>query len=210
MKRYGLVISLLLVSSVSFAQHKKDEKLVSLKLGFSTTGLLLNALGKVDLTSQDSFTIGNISTSSRPALSATFDYSLTDRLSLGGIFSHQVFSGTITDYAGVVRGKTIGIDQIDFKLKRTYLGVIPKIHWAINNEDLDIYSGIRLGFLLWTSDVNVNEQNFKALDAFKGGRLALGLVPIGATIYLNQDLGLNADISIGAPYVFSIGVNYRF
>ena len=210
MKKYYLFVSVLIIGSTSFAQHKKEQKLVSVRLGFSGTGLLIKAIGKADLFSKDSFSVGNISTSKRPAISAAFDFSLTDRLSLGGIFSHQVFSGEINDYKGVVGGKTFVINHIDFKLKRTYIGAIPKIHWAVKNEDFDFYSGVRVGYLLWTSDVNVNEHDFKALDAFKGGRIALGIVPLGANLYLNQNLGLNAEISVGAPYIFGIGINYRF
>ena len=100
MKKYYLFVSVLIISSTSFAQHKKEQKLVSVRLGFSGTGLLIKAIGKADLFSKDSFSVGNISTSKRPAISAAFDFSLTDRLSLGGIFSHQVFSGEINDYKG--------------------------------------------------------------------------------------------------------------
>lgn len=210
MKKFYFSFVLLLVCTLAMAQNTEGDRVISLKAGFSTTGLAINNIDKVNIFDSDSFNIGSVNAEKNPAISATFDYAITDRFSLGGIFSTQSFTGNITDYKGVVNGDTFILNDINFKLNRMYLGVVPKLHWSANNDKVDFYSAVRVGFVFWVNKIDIDNDKFKALDSFKGGRPAVGAVPIGVNIYFTDSFGANAELSIGAPYIFSLGGCYKF
>ena len=210
MKKTTLILVSLLCSGVLTAQNLESQKVVSLKAGFSLTGFIISNIGDVTLNESDSFSIGSINTENSPAITGTFDYALTDMFSIGAMFSYQSFVGSATDYNAVVGGDSVSIPNVDFKLRRIYFGATPKIHWIQDNDRIDVYAGIRFGVVLWNNDINSGDKEFKALDQITIQRPVVGLVPIGVNVYFNEDFGANLETALGAPYVFSLGINYRF
>jgi hypothetical protein len=214
MKKIILSTFILFALNTIQAQQLKGQKVASVKLGFSATGLMINAIGSGSNNSGsnggDVFTIEGVTTNKFPAISATFDYGITDMFSIGGLASYQAFSGTISNYIGIEGKDTISLPKIDFNLRRIYVGFIPKIHWKTENDNTDLYSAVRVGYVLWANHIEAQNNKIDALNNFNGGRPAIGIVPIGVNFYFNEYFGGNAELAIAAPYLLSIGACYRF
>ena len=85
-------MSLLLTLGVT-AQTEKGQMVVGANVGFSLTGGLI----RTALNVSDS-TIGSFETSVTPAIAVNFDYAVSDKFSIGVLYSFQSFSGSVTDY----------------------------------------------------------------------------------------------------------------
>mgnify|MGYP001563658455 CR=1 FL=1 len=209
MKRITQLSIILLFSIASMAQTQEGEKVVSVKMGFSATGALIKGIGNSSDLDLDSIGTGDVSVSGLPALSASFDYGFSENFSLGALISYQAFSGSVRDYK-FSNEDSFKVEDFNFNLKRIYLGIEPKLHWGGSNEKIDLYSGLRIGYILWVNNIETTDNNFDLFDRFNVGRPSVALVPLGGNIYFNEDTGANFEIAIGAPYLFSLGVQHKF
>ena len=210
MKKINLLLIALLVSGSLFAQNQSGEKVVSLNFGYSFTGGLIKALGDADVASTDSFGVNSIDVTTLPAISLAFDYGIGEVFSIGAMYSFQSFSGQINDYTWVDENFDTRTESIDFGLTRNNIVLLPRFHYKLDNDKIDLYSGLRLGYLFWGGEVESTDPNFDDFDAFAGGRPTFGLVPLGGRFYFNDNIGANFELALGAPYVASVGAQYRF
>ena len=212
MKKITLLITILSVAFFSYGQTKSGEKVASINLGYSLTGGLINALDEADTDdiSSDSFGLNGLNVNSLPAISLAFDYGIGEVFSMGIMYSIQSFSGSIDQYTWINNQGETRSESIDVGLTRNNLAILPRFHWRMQSENVDIYSGLRVGFLFWTGEVESSDPNFDDFDTFSGGRPTVGLVPIGGRFYFTDEFGANFELAIGAPYIASIGAQYRF
>jgi len=209
LKRITQLSIILLFSLASMAQTQEGEKVISLKIGFSATGGLIKGVGNNSDIDIDSLGTGDVSVSGLPALSASFDYGFSENFSLGALISYQEFTGSVRNYT-FSNADSFKLEDFSFNLKRIYLGIEPKLHWGGSNEKIDLYTGIRAGYILWSNNIETTDKNFDLFNRFNVGRPSVALVPLGGNFYFNEDTGANFEIAIGAPYLFTVGVQHKF
>ncbi|MCO6489750.1 MAG: outer membrane beta-barrel protein [Phaeodactylibacter sp.] len=173
------------------AQTRQGQSVIGIQTGFSLAGALFN-LSEID---------ANIDASAPPAVQFTYDYALTDRLSLGGGVSYQRFKLAYSDYGEMN-------ETFDVRLSRFNLAVRGLFHYG-NSEAVDMYSGLRVGLSNWSLDVGTDDPNFDPPKA-SGPAFAPQLVLFGIRGYLAENLAIGGELAAGAPHVLSLGLNYRF
>ncbi|PCJ66928.1 MAG: hypothetical protein COA58_05610 [Bacteroidetes bacterium] len=209
MKNITVIIILVFTSLYVNAQNQEAQNVIGVRAGFSVTGGFIKAAGKLEDNSLDTLQ-RETSTSNLPALSFTYDYGISDEFSVGLLTSIQTFNGSVKNYGFNTPNDTFIVENIDFTLRRIYVGIAPKYHWATSNEKVDLYSGIRLGYIIWVNNIETSDPNFDIFDKFNVGRPSFNLVPIGGNFYFDDNFGANFELAIGAPYIFSAGLQYKF
>jgi hypothetical protein len=209
MKKINLLLIALIFSGTLLAQNESGQKVVSLNFGYSLTGGVIKALGESEVSS-DSFGIGSVDVTTLPAISLAFDYGVGEVFSIGLMYSFQSFSGEVKDYTWVDENFETRTESIDFGLTRNNIVLLPRFHYRLDNERFDLYSGLRLGYLFWGGSVESTDPNFDEFSSFAGGRPTFGLVPLGGRVYFTDNIGANFEVALGAPYIASVGAQYRF
>lgn len=196
-------------SIITFAQNDKGEKVVGLNVGYSLTGGVIGAVGDADV-SGDTFSVGSINVSTMPAISGTFDFGIGEKFSLGALVSFQGFSGEVNDYSFTNANGQTQTESVDFSLNRLNFSIVPRFHYGVKSDNVDLYSGLRLGYILWTGSINTTDESFDLFDSFQGGRPNVGLILFGGRFYFTDEFGANFELAAGAPHIASVGLNYRF
>ncbi len=235
MKKTLLFIFAVVMVTGSFAQKKdKERRLSPQKYSFSANvgGSAAGGLIRIGVSSLvDKYVkLGVVSTFSTPALQANFEYKITPKISLGAAYSYQSFSA---EYTGWVYKEGIIFDM-GIKLKRANYAARVFYHYG-NFKKADIYSGVRLGYTIWSLTANVHTPNINASEVVPGVNQYLGyinftllpgvdyetpkvsfgifapqLVLFGYRYYFNDYIGLNAELTFGAPHFISAGLVVRF
>ncbi|MFB1004309.1 MAG: hypothetical protein QMC70_09275, partial [Bacteroidia bacterium] len=95
------------------------------------------------------------------------------------------------------------------KVSRLNIALRPLFHYG-DGDRLDLYSGIRVGYLMRNVETETNDELLNVLGDLDGNRFALGLVPFGMRYFFTDNLGVNMDLQIGTPYVVSGGIAFTF
>ena len=187
------VVSLLTLFSLSClsAQTTEGESVLGASTGFSAASALFN-LSEID---------ANVDASTPPAVQLTYDYALTNRLSLGGGVSYQSFNLAYSDYGEAM-------ESFDVRISRFNLGFRGLFHYG-NSEKMDMYSGLRVGLSNWSLDVGTDDPNFDPPKP-EGVTFAPQLILLGMRGYLTDHLGIGGELGVGAPHVVSFSLSYRF
>lgn len=173
------------------AQTQEGQSVLGIHTGFSLAGALFN-LSEID---------ANVDASTPPAVQLTYDYAVTDRVSVGGGVSYQSFK---LAYSGYGEAK----ENFDVRLSRFNLGVRSLFHYG-NSETMDMYSGVRIGVSNWSLDVGTDDPNFDPPKA-NGPAFAPQFILFGMRGYFTESLGISGELAVGAPHIVSFGLNYRF
>lgn len=196
-----LILSVLLTAFVFNAQAQKSEG-----SSVATLGLGYSFFNNIIKTSLDTYT--DVEVKSVPTIAFTFDHSLTDKFSIGLAGAYQNVSGEFTNtYTDAdLNSQT---EKAKTTVSRINLAIRPLFHYG-NNDKLDMYSGLRVGYLIRNVSVESNDPNGAFLEELDGNRFALGLVPFGMRYFFTDNIGINMDLQIGTPYVVSGGVAFQF
>ncbi len=183
--------TLLLCVATLSAQTSQGQSVLSINGGFSLAGALF---GLANLDDQ-------VDASAPPALQLTYDHAVNNRISLGGGLSYQRFKLAYSDY---------GEDNEDFDLRvsRFNVGLRGLVHYG-SNEELDMYSGVRVGLSNWSFTGGPDDPEFDPPKT-AGVTFAPQLILFGLRGYITEQLGFNGELGIGAPHVFTMGLSYRF
>lgn len=184
------VITVLFAFAGASAQTLAGESVISANGGFSLLGALFK-LSNID---------ENVDASAPPAIQLSYDYALTDHLSLGGGLSYQRFKLSYTDYGD-------NMENFDARLSRFNIAIRGLVHYG-GQENLDMYSGLRLGLTNWSADVGTDDPNFKPPKT-DGVTFGPQLILFGIRGYVAGNLGVNAELGVGGPHFFSLGLQYR-
>jgi len=193
------------------AQSMEGQSAVSVKTGVGGTGLFIKAAAaRINESSGDSTTEREVVSQNNPAIALEYGYSISDNFSIGILGSVQVYTGTIKNYGFIAFDNKFKVENVDYNIRRTFFGVTPNYHWNTDNENLDLYSGGRIGYVVWSNKFDTNDPNFEFPERFRLGRPAVGIVPIGGTAYFTENLGGNFELALGAPFILSAGLEFRF
>lgn len=189
------------------AQKYRGQSVVTGGVGFSFVGLLL---GVIDNTVDAATDIRSTKT---PVIIGAYDYGVSDRFSVGVGYTYQ---GITMRYDSYYKpningsGDTIVTGDFRDRLSRQNFGIRPLFHFG-DNDDLDIYAGLRLSFVRWS--YNTNRPDF---DASGATRLLSGASPVkaqalfGMRYFFTENLGFNTELAIGPSYFAMVGLNARF
>lgn len=187
MKKLLLLTALALFLSHSIqAQNDTYKSTICVNGGFSLVGTIISAVdGK---------------TSSVPAIQVTYDYGLNKWFSLGGAASYQSMKINYTDLD--YGSYTTSLNRLNVALRALF-------HYA-NSGKVDLYSGLRLGYTNWNVSTTSTDPDYDPNSVFNGGGFAPQVILFGFRGYFSEHIGLNSELTIGAPHYFSVGLNYRF
>jgi opacity protein-like surface antigen len=184
------------------AQKYQGQVVIGANGAFSVLGLVMNSLLN---------TAGNnitgVSYHSAPGISGTVDYGVTDRFSLGIAHFYQSFNIKWNGYTDSSGFNQTG--DFHYRATRQNTAIRALFHFG-DNDDLDPYFGIRLGYSYWSHSTNVTNvgSNFFSVD-----KLASHFWPqaiFGIRYFFTQNIGVNAELALGFPYYLSAGINVRF
>lgn len=208
------ILFLVLLSLDLNAQNQSNEKVIGINTGISWTGIVFNNLNldKLKIEYKDvKISAESFDANATVALGFSFDYGVTEMFSIGGLYGRQTIDGQIGSYSWVNLKGENKTENVHFKAVRNNISILPKIHYRLNHDKIDLYSGIRIGYTLWNIDVIANDPNFDVIEKIiPRNRPSLGIIPIAVRYYFSDNFGAELEPAIGAPYVGSIGIKYRF
>lgn len=208
MKNISFSLLLSIICLTSTAQQKKDQ-VIGIQVGFSSTGFLFNQAVNSSLLNT-SVGLNIRGGRNLPAFSITYDYQPSDNFSIGALFSIQHLEAQLDDIKINTTNFDTIINPITANFNRLYIGVVPRYHYTTEHEKLDLYSAARIGFIFWNT--NLESDQIAAINAFSAvgaGRPAVALIPLGGRYYMTEHFAFNFELSVGAPYLFNLGLNYK-
>ena len=137
-----------------------------------------------------------------PVITLGADYLLGRTFSVGLMAGYQRINVSLDDTLNVFREKA--------NINRLYFGFRGLWHYG-QSEKVDFYSGFKLGAVRFsTGDISGPDANRSILeDKNNRTRYSLGIIPIGARFRISPELGIQVQMSIGAPTFVSAGFCYN-
>ena len=195
---------------LSFGQLNSPTYRVGLQVGGSLINKSIQALNTESYTVQSPQKY-NVISKSTPVMSLTADFRFNEKFTFGILASRQSLSGEFADYKYMYDNTSnLKSEDVNFKLKRRFIGAVTKYHWRTSMDQLELYSALRVGYIQWKRNIETTDPNFIALDNVTAGRPAVGLVPIGAKFYFLDGFGLSSEFAISSPYILNIGAVYKW
>ena len=216
MKRVYQVLTVFLLCVITQrtnAQTFHNEKVVSVNIGYTIVGGIVKTILRNDdnadsVLNTDKSIFSDFKVTNTRALIVGFDYGISEMWSIGGIVATQKWYGTADYKFKNINGEDIE-EVIDFTLRRSNISFCPKIHYG-SSTSTDLYSGIRVGFLLWNNKIVTSDKTFNKFSKLAISRPNFSFTVIGARAYINKHIGANFEFNLGAPNVIGFGLNYKF
>ncbi len=211
-KLYKVPVFLFLVCFFSFgnvrktwAQTEAPASVVTAGIGFSLAGVIISAYETAVTAAANTANNIQATSSSIPVIFGSYDYSVNHRFSIGIAGSYQSWGIAIPAY--VDNGGT-AYSASALNISRTNYALRPLIHLG-NSSDLDMYIGARLGYTTWNTAFNSNDPNLTGVKFGTSSNFAPAVL-FGVRYFFIKNLGISAELSLGAPYAFAFGLNGRF
>ncbi len=193
MKKINISIIVLILLTINLnAQNQDYKSTITAGVGFSAVSIIFNAI---------STSYGSFKYESAPALQVSYDYLISDIISAGVAVSNQNMSYEYNYYDATTNTDIFA----DVTASRTNIALRGLAHYG-KQTDFDLYSGLRLGYTIWSFDANVQDYDTGGI----GSMFAPQLILFGARGYFTEHIGANAELSIGSPHYLSFGLNARF
>ncbi|MCB9246842.1 MAG: outer membrane beta-barrel protein [Flavobacteriales bacterium] len=203
MKSKSLVFALVFLAFTGVAvkaQTEEGQSVVTLNLGYSLVGdLLTTALDAAD----------EVNASSTPVFILGYDYGLSDKFSIGLSGTLQNMNADADDYTYTNLDNEEVVEDISLDLTRWQMAITPRFHYG-QGGNLDMYSGLRIGITGWSTDIQSTDPDINDVVDLTSGRFSLGLTAFGVRYYFSELIGANMELNLGAPYIFSGGINLKF
>jgi hypothetical protein len=154
-------------------------------------------------------------TSALPAIGLSFDYGITDDISLGGYlgFAGATWTYSGTDYCNHGVGNGGWYNYTDtYKWTFTIIGVRGAYHFAklIPNDKIDLYAGLMLGDDFAHESYSTTapcSDHVAFYTSTLGGFAWSGF--LGCRYRFNDHAGIFGELGYGISYL-TIGFNYKF
>lgn len=214
----GAAIMLAALVNTANAQFSKGEIVVTGGAGFSASGLYVRVISSaLEMAAGSKFNVTNT-----PALLGSIDYGITKNFSVGGAYSYQSFTFNFQEvpYVTVQGRDTIGTWKD--KLMRSNAGIRLLFHTSAGGPEgdgpegtgFDMYGGMRIGYLVWNYKSYNTDPDYP-LNTFYDQVKAFRKRPTfqlvgGARYFFTENIGINAEVALGAPYFAMAGVNFKF
>ena len=134
---------------------------------------------------------GLYGSSTLPPITAGFEYGLEDKISLGGVLgyagSKETFFGGEWTYSYIVIGARGGY------------------HFLENNDKLDAYAGVMLGYNIVSSSASTTISGFSF--SASGSYMIFGFYG-GARYYFSPQFAAYGEVGYGLGYV-NVGIAYK-
>ncbi|MGQ0828542.1 MAG: hypothetical protein ACT4ON_09125 [Bacteroidota bacterium] len=202
-----LVIVSLLTNSL-FAQKKLGESVITAGAGLSMIGVSSSMVVNGGQ--------GTHELKVSPAFSGHYDVGLATFFSLGFAATHQTFKLYYHYNVYNAAGESVTEYYVD-KLARTNYGLRAMFHFG-ENEKIDMYAGPRIGYTIWNISTNnpdtafvvENNQNWALRTSVKSNVGYTVQALFGMRFFFNKYVGINYEVSIGAPTFLTVGINGKF
>ena len=206
MVRKYLLSCLLLICVTSFSafsQKSNYNSTISLSVGQSMVGKIMNNINLGDSSNADPFAL--------PAVNIAYDRTINNWFSIGGAFSFQHMGVKFTNYESTDENNVTTYVDFNTTINRINYAIRPLFHYGTTDK-LDMYSGLRIGMISNTFHLNGEVAGFKKDDVFKfnfGARPTCQIIAFGLRYYFTDAIGFHTEFAIGSPYYFSAGLNIR-
>jgi hypothetical protein len=186
------------------AQKFQGQIVPHVGVGYSLTGILLGVI------SDGLNATGAVSSTKTPVLMGGGDVGLSDRFSIGLLYTYQGVTMKYNTYEVTDTAGNFVTVTGDFKdrLTRQSIGIRPLFHFG-DNDDFDLYVGARFSYVFWNYssdrvDVNVDEL-FKLLGSPVKPQAIFGM-----RYFVTENIGFGTEFAIGPTYFMSVGIAGRF
>jgi len=138
-----------------------------------------------------------------PAFSFNYDNMLSERFSLGASYTYQkadikINSSFIHPETGVLR------------LTQQNIAIRGFFHY-LRRKHFHLYSGLRIGLNFNQIQVESTDSSWsKQFEKIQGMHFAAQIVALAGRVTLFKDYFVNAELCVGPPYLFYLGVGARF
>lgn len=186
------------------AQKYQGQAVITGGAGYSVTGIFLGLL------SEGLNATGAVTSTKTPVILGGLDYGLSDRFSLGAVYTYQGVTMKYTSYEKPdANGNFITVNgNFTDRLSRQSIGLRPLFHFG-DNDDLDLYAGARFSYVFW--NYNSDRTDVDVSDLFKlFGSPIKPQALFGMRYFVTENIGLGTEFAIGATYFISAGIHARF
>jgi hypothetical protein len=207
-----IAVALMLLAGIiapkqASAQKYQGQSVVTGGVGFSFVGLLL---GVIDNTVDAATDIRSTKT---PVIIGAYDYGISDRFSIGVGYTYQGITMKYDSYfKPSINGGPDTTITGDFKdrLSRQNFGIRPLFHFG-DNDDFDIYAGLRLSFVRWSYNTNRPDLDVSGATSLLSGASPVKVQGLfGMRYFFTENIGFNTELAIGPSYFAMVGINARF
>ncbi len=212
MKRRIACVLFIFLHLTFYGQHlisntnspKRGDLTINTGIGLSTMYYLVYSFGSAS---------GNpvYSTGYSPVYNVICDYNIDGHSNFGIAFAYQKNTDipVNSDPYVIFYGYTEYITRLNIAIRYYYD--------FIKNQNLDVYTGLRLGLSHWTDTITPLQnwtgngpQITKGAERFTSVPYwASGQIFIGIKWFLIKNFGLNAEFGIGTPYFAEGGICFR-
>lgn len=146
-----------------------------------------------------------------PALQVNYDLGLAKWFSIGAALSYQAMGLDYTNWEYIDDNGDWQTIDFSAKIGRANAALRFLFHYA-NQDRIDLYQGVRVGYLMWNTKTEVSETVFDPETDLNlnFGRPSVQLVLFGMRGYVTENIGLSTELAVGAPHFLTVGANYRF
>ena len=193
---------ILLNPHYSFSQKKpapSNPNQINLNTGATLSGVLLKRLFETS----DSV---RYSLDGKAPMQLTYQRDFNHWFRLGLMFSSQRYKMKFDQYIDQTGVLQTGNFNATFKRRNLFIKPTLVKSW----DQFELYTGIRLGIGFWKVDVDSDKLSLKFINRINGLVLPSGGGFVGAQTFMGEHFGINAEINLGAPHLFSGGFSYRF
>ena len=198
----AFLFALVVTPKQAAAQKYQGQVVIGANGAFSLVGLLMNSLLNTSANN-----IQGVTYKSFPGLSGTVDYGVTDRFSIGIAHFYQTFNIKWTGYTDSSGFVNTGDYHLRFNRQNTAIRAL--FHFG-DNDDLDPYFGIRLGYSYWSHETNVTNVGTGFFNLDKAASHFWPQAIFGIRYFFTPNIGVNSELALGFPYYLSAGLNVRF
>lgn len=195
------IFSLILLIVIPFslqAQTEKGHIFISAEMGVSLLASQWQAA------SSPAVIVNTI-----PAFLGHLDYAIIDVITIGGAFGYQKVTTVERNHTYMNTLGIIKTEDVNITLTRMNFAYRVLFHY-VRNENLDMYSGIRMGLNYYQYSTSSKDINYSlGEESFNEFGFAPQLIGLGIRLYVVKDLAINTEIGIGWPSFFSFGLTYR-
>ncbi len=209
-KLMAAIILLVGTFHLAEAQSEDYKSNAAISVNYSLTGTVLNAfIEAAELSST------NVGRKSIPSLQLTYDFGVTNFLSIGIAASYEKIGFDVSDYSYTNADFETITENYTSSFTRTSIALRPLFHYG-NMDKVDMYSGLRIQFFnnqyaTDSTDPSNDDQGITDTYGFNlGNKIGVGIVAYGIRYFITDNIGIGWELNIGRPYLTNLSVNARF
>lgn len=168
--------------------------------GYSVAGIIFTAIS-------DGLNAVDVKSSKTPVIIGGLDYGVSDRFSIGAVYTYQGLTAKYNSYYADTSNVLITGDFKDV-LSRQSIGLRPLFHFG-DNDDLDVYGGARFSYVWWNYSSSRTDVDWTNIFEGFGSPIKFQAV-FGARYFFSEPVGIGMEFAFGPTYYMNIGIHARF